>query len=83
MKKLLSDPDLGVCDELRRMLASHGIEAEIRNTAPGPVLGGRDTPICSVTPELWVVDEGQFEDALGLLDLADTPMTEPEEDEAG
>ena len=77
MKKLCSDPDIGVCENLRRLLESRGISCEVKAEGE-PVLGGQDSPLARPMPELWLADDTRFEEAMAIIHGEQTE--EPEDD---
>ena len=73
MKMLCCDKDIRVCNELRELLESHGIPCLIQNETQEPVLGGDTSPLANTTPQLWVVEDSDFERALQIIHPDKTP----------
>lgn len=69
MKKLMSVPNLSTCDVLKSLLESYGIQCFIKNESMSRLAGA--LPYQEVMPELWVIDDEQFEKALGILSEAE------------
>ena len=65
MKKLTSDSSLITIAHYRNVLEAEGIAAEIRNQHLGSILG--DMPFVEVWPELWVVNDLDFDRAAELI----------------
>jgi hypothetical protein len=63
MKKLCCDPDVEVCNRLKDMLASRGIACTVRHD-PMPSLFEKSK---QTLPELWVLDDRQFDQAWSLI----------------
>jgi hypothetical protein len=68
MKKLTSSESLVTINHFKNVLASEGIASEIRNEFLGGIAG--EMPVDQVWPELWVVNELQYDRAKQLIDEA-------------
>ena len=66
MKKICGDSDIEVCDRLRALLESRGIPCVLR-AEHEPVLGGENSPLARPMPELWLVNDEQFDEAMALI----------------
>ena len=66
MKKLTTHASLITINHYRNILASEGIPAEIRNQHLGSIVG--DMPFVEVWPELWVVNDLDYDRAKQLID---------------
>jgi hypothetical protein len=67
MKRLCCDRDPESCEELRAKLAENGIACVIKDARDTPLfdaVGGSAPP---ALPELWVVEDDQFEAAWSIL----------------
>lgn len=74
MRRLLSDKSLGKCDMLKAVLESNGIECVLKNEhIPFSTAGVGVFGIEPVYPELWVIDDDQYDDAMTLLSDVDAP----------
>ena len=77
MKKLTSSESLVMINHWKNILESEGIACEIRNEHLGSVLG--EVPFVEVWPQLWVINDLQFDRAQQLISddaTAESP-TEP------
>ena len=68
MRKLITVPNLAQCDLLKAVLESHGIECVVRNENLATLSG--DIPFTDIMPEIWVVNDEQFEEASDVLKKA-------------
>lgn len=68
MKKLTSSESLITINHYRNLLESEGIRCRIRNEHLGSIVG--EMPFVEVWPELWVLNDLDFDRALELLDSA-------------
>ena len=66
MKKLTSQPSLITINHYKNVLEAEGIRAELRNQHLGSIVG--DMPFVEVWPELWVVNDLDFDRAKQLID---------------
>ena len=66
MKKLTSAPSAITIHHFRNLLMAEGIESEIRNEFFGGILG--DMPFTETWPQLWVVNDLDYDRALQLID---------------
>ena len=69
MKKLTSADSLITINHYRNLLASEGIRTEIRNEHLGSIMG--EMPFVETWPELWVVNDLDFDRATQLLKAVD------------
>jgi len=78
MKFLLTDKSLGKCDMLQAVLESNGIECVLKNEhIPFSTSGVGVFGVEAVYPELWVIDDEQYDDAMTLLsEVDDAEQTE-------
>jgi len=65
MKKLTSAESLITINHYRNLLAAEGIRTEIRNEHLGSIVG--EMPFVEVWPELWVVNDLDFDRAVELI----------------
>lgn len=65
MKKILSSPNITVVNFYKELLASNAIETVIKNYYLSAGIG--DLPANEVVPELWVINDDQYEQAKALL----------------
>ena len=70
MKKLTSADSLITINHYKNLLASEGIPSEIRNEHLGSIMG--EMPFVETWPELWVVNDLDFDRAKHLLDAVDS-----------
>jgi len=68
MKKLTSADSLVTISHYRNVLESEGIRCQIRNQHLSPLAG--EIPFVEVWPELWVVNDLEFDRARQLIDEA-------------
>ncbi len=66
MKKLTSHASLVTINHYKNILEAEGIRAELRNQHLGSIVG--DMPFVEVWPELWVVNDLDFDRAKQLID---------------
>lgn len=69
MKKLTSADSLIMINHYRNLLAAEGIATEIRNEHLGSIMG--EMPFVETWPELWVVNDLDFDRATQLLKAVD------------
>ncbi len=72
MKKLTSSDSLVTIHHWKNLLESEGIACELRNEHLGSVMG--EVPFVEVWPQLWVVNDLDFDRARQLL--SDAAMSE-------
>jgi hypothetical protein len=70
MKKLTSAESLITINHFRNVLASEGIDSRIRNEHLGSIVG--EMPFVEVWPELWVINDLDYDRAMQLIDTAIT-----------
>jgi hypothetical protein len=70
MKKLTSSESLITINHFRNLLAAEGIRTKIRNEHLGSILG--EMPFVEVWPELWVVNDLDFDRAKQLVESIET-----------
>jgi len=70
MKKLTSADSLITINHYKNLLASEGIPSQIRNEHLGSIMG--EMPFVETWPELWVINDLDFDRATQLLDAADS-----------
>ncbi len=68
MKKLTSSESLVTINHFKNVLASEGIASQIRNEFLGGIAG--EMPVDQVWPELWVVNDLDYDRAKQLIDAA-------------
>ena len=66
MKKLISSESLVTINHYKNLLESEGIASEIKNAILGGIAG--EMPLDQVWPELWVIDDLNYERAKQLID---------------
>ncbi|NIL94090.1 MAG: DUF2007 domain-containing protein [Woeseiaceae bacterium] len=66
MKKLTSSPSIVTINHYKNVLESEGIPSQIRNEFLGGIAG--EMPLQEVWPELWVINEMDFDRAKQLID---------------
>ena len=66
MKKLISVESLVMINHYKNVLDAEGIPSEIRNAILGGIAG--EMPLDQVWPELWVVDDLNYDRAKQLID---------------
>lgn len=84
MKFLCSDKSLGRCDMLKALLEANGIECVLKNEYMP--FSGSGIGVFSpdpVYPELWVVDDNQYDEAMVVVGDADPEEPGSEQDKAG
>ena len=75
MKKLISAESLVTINHYKNLLESEGIASEIKNAILGGIAG--EMPLDQVWPELWVINDLNYERAKQLIDEAaieESPM---------
>lgn len=70
MKKLTSSESLITINHFKNVLASEGIESRIKNEHLGSIVG--EMPFVEVWPELWVVNDLDYDRAKQLIAAAIT-----------
>lgn len=70
MKKLTSAESLITINHYRNLLESEGIACRIRNEHLGSIVG--EMPFVEVWPELWVMNDLEYDRARQLIDAAIT-----------
>jgi hypothetical protein len=68
MKKLTSSESLITINHFKNVLESEGIPCQLRNEFLGGIAG--EMPLQEVWPELWVVNDLDFDRAKQLIDAA-------------
>lgn len=68
MKKLTSSESLITINHFKNVLASEGIASQIKNEHLGSIVG--EMPFVEVWPELWVVNDLDYDRAKQLIDAA-------------
>ncbi len=66
MKKLTTTPSLITINHFKNVLESEGIPCQIRNEYLGGIAG--EMPLQEVWPELWIVNEMDYDRAKQLID---------------
>ncbi len=66
MKKLTTHASLITINHYKNLLSAEGIKSEIRNQHLGSIMG--DMPFVEVWPELWVVNDLDFDRAKQFID---------------
>ncbi len=77
MRKVFEDPDFTKVGWYESILNAQGIATELRNEEISAVTG---SPYVGAYPELWVVDDDRYDEALALLESVATaaPADGPE-----
>ena len=65
MRKLFDSIDFAKVGHYQSILESHGIETHLKNLTLSSIMG--DVPFAEVFPELWVVNDADYDEALRLL----------------
>lgn len=68
MKKLTSSPSLITINHFKNVLESEGIESRIKNEHLGAIAG--EMPFVEVWPELWVINDLDYDRATQLISAA-------------
>ena len=66
MRRVFANKDGIMVNYLRSMLEGRGIECQVRNEFLGIAAG--DLPMIDLWPELWVMHDAQFEEAMKILE---------------
>jgi hypothetical protein len=74
MKKLTSAETIVTITHYQNLLAAEGIKTEVRNQHLGGVMG--EVPVFETWPQLWVVNELDFDRATQLIEAADAEPCE-------
>jgi hypothetical protein len=74
MKKLTSAETIVTITHYQNLLAAEGIKTEIRNQHLGGIMG--EMPVFETWPQLWVVNELEFDRATQLIEAADSESHE-------
>ena len=69
MKKLTSAETLVLINHYKNLLASEGIPTEVRNQHLGSIMG--EVPFFETWPQLWVINDLDYDRALQLIEAAD------------
>lgn len=75
MRKVFEHPAFHEVGHFQSVLRSHGIETVVRNQNVSALSG--EVPFTSAYPELWVVDDGEYDRAISLLQDYRTNQSEP------
>lgn len=67
MRKILENVDSVRIGQLQAMLESDGIESFVKNLNQSSLMG--EIPFAEVYPELWIMNDGDHEKALRLIDI--------------
>ena len=70
MKKLTSSESLVTINHFKNVLESEGIPCQIRNEFLGGIAG--EMPLQEIWPELWIVNDIDYDRAKQLIDAAIT-----------
>ena len=70
MKKLTSSPSLITINHYKNVLESEGIPCRLKNEHLGSIVG--EIPFVEVWPELWIINDLDFDRAQQLIDAAIT-----------
>lgn len=73
MRRLASGPNTLELGNLRNVLEMAGIRAEIRNL--DRAAGMLQIPIAGLEPELWLIDDHRYEEAVAIVRRVRTPLT--------
>jgi hypothetical protein len=65
MRKLFDSIDFAKVGHYQSILDGHGIETHLKNQALSSIMG--EVPFAEVFPELWVVNDGDYDEAMRLL----------------
>ena len=74
MRRVYTSLSATQCNLLRSLLESHGIPCVVKNEILSSL--APRVPFTEVWPELWVVDDRQFDEARQIVDEATTNQTE-------
>ena len=74
MKKLTSAETIVTITHYQNLLAAEGIKTQIRNQHLGGIMG--EMPVFETWPQLWVVNELEFDRATQLIEAADSESHE-------
>ena len=74
MKKLTSAETIVTITHYQNLLAAEGIKTEVRNQHLGGIMG--EMPVFETWPQLWVVNELDFDRATQLIEAADAESHE-------
>ncbi|MDI6775457.1 MAG: hypothetical protein QME60_08750 [Verrucomicrobiota bacterium] len=83
MKMLCCDPSLDVCNGIKARLEARDIACVVKHIGAEALLGGDQPLVGSPLPEVWIMDDTQFEHARQIAcgDAADH-REESEQDES-
>jgi len=70
MKKLTSAETIVTITHYQNLLAAEGIRTEVRNQHLGGIMG--EMPVFETWPQLWIVNDLDFDRATQLLESADS-----------
>lgn len=74
MKKLTSAESIVTITHYKNVLAAEGIQSEIRNQHLGGIMG--EMPVFETWPQLWIVNDLEFDLATQLIAAADAETHE-------
>ena len=74
MKKLTSAETIVTITHYQNLLAAEGIKTQVRNQHLGGIMG--EMPVFETWPQLWVVNELDFDRATQLIEAADAESNE-------
>lgn len=78
MKRLCCDHDVTGCNQLKSILESEGIPCFVRNENMASLFGGQGSIMGAAFPELWVINDEDFEKALEILNAEPEVKTNEE-----
>lgn len=78
MKKLYSTDDRISAGHLQSILEEHGIRCVLKNQSLAGAIG--ELPPIECWPELWIIDDDEFERAQELIDAFFKPLDKHEPD---
>ena len=78
MKKLYGTDDRILAGQIQSVLEDHGIRCLLKNQSLAGAIG--ELPPLECWPELWIIDDEDFDRARELFDAFFTPMARSEPD---
>ena len=75
MKKIFSSTNLGIVANVKNLLENQGIITVMKNYYLLGAMG--EVPPGECWPELWILDDNQYEDALALIKENQSASSEP------
>ena len=77
MKKLCCDDDAELCRSLMVRLEERGIPCLLKDNAEPSLFGADPSAARAAAKEVWILNDGQFDEAWALLNASPPALAEP------